>query len=97
MDACGLRGAEIDEQRRRHEALARSATHVERQATTIRLRFDDSLDRGLLDEMIRVERSCCPFFRIDYDENERRLSLAVNDPAMAPALEVIAERLGADR
>jgi hypothetical protein len=93
-NACSLRGAEIDEQRRRHEALGRSAAAVEREASAVHVRFDGTLDRGLLDEMIRVERRCCPFFRIDYDEGERRLSVAVDDPHMAPALEILAERLG---
>jgi hypothetical protein len=92
-DACSLQGAEIDEQRRRHEALGRSASAVEREATAIHVSFGESLDREVLDEMIRVERACCPFFLIDYDDAERRLSVAVDDPRMAPALDVIAERM----
>jgi hypothetical protein len=92
-DACSLQGAEIEEQRRRHEALGRSAAAVEREATAIHVRFGEALDRELLDEMIRVERDCCPFFLIEYDDAERCLSVAVDEPRMAPALDVIAERM----
>jgi hypothetical protein len=45
-------------------------------------------------EAVTVERGCCPFFVIEWDVGPRRLTIAVTDPADAPALEAIAEALG---
>ena len=94
-NACSLQGHEVEEQRRRHEALARSATGAVFDGEAVTVSFGESLDRALLDDMIAVERRCCPFFDIAYDEGTRLLRIGVRDPSMAPALDVIAERLGA--
>jgi hypothetical protein len=82
-------------QARRYEGVAPSVTGVERSPQAVRISFDAQVDRALLDELIEVERECCLFFRLDFDEHERALTVAVEQAEHAAALDVIAERAGA--
>ena len=60
----------------------------------MRVRFDASLDRDLLDDTVRIERACCPFFAIAFDERARRLTISVAGLDHAPALDALAWALG---
>jgi hypothetical protein len=56
--------------------------------------------RGVPDELIelvvRTERSCCPFFELDWAPAERRLRVAVSQTQDVPALDAIASALISD-
>ena len=54
-----------------------------------------SVDRDLVAELVDVERACCPFFDIGYDDSRNVLSIAVREREHVPALDVVAEALGA--
>jgi hypothetical protein len=51
--------------------------------------FAAAPDRGLLDTTIKVERGCCSFFALAYDEAARRLTVTVADPERRSALDAI--------
>lgn len=51
-----------------------------------------SLD--LVDELVAVERGCCPFFTLDWDAPSRRLAISVVTAADEPALAAIAAAFG---
>lgn len=87
LDLEGLR-----RQRERYRTIGRHAIASDRRHCVLEVDFDPDLDEGLLHEALRVERQCCPFFRLDYDPGRRRLSVSV-DPEHEPALAAIAYAL----
>jgi hypothetical protein len=84
LDAGGLR-AQADRYRR----LGATATRIERAGAALTGTFGPALDAALLHETIAVERQCCPFFAFDYDPARRRLSITVERPEQAPALDAL--------
>lgn len=93
--ACTLTPEAAERQEERFRVLSRSATGATRDGDAIRVAFDAGLDRATLDEAIAVERDCCPFFTLSYDEPARTLTVLVDDPAHRAALDTVAQRLGA--
>ena len=93
--ACALEGEEVDRQKQRHAEVGRSVSGVLFDGDSLKLDFDESLDRATLDELIAVEARCCPFFTMGYDERSRRLTVSVDGAEFRPALEAVAERLRA--
>jgi len=53
--------------------------------------FARDYDRAALDELIAVERECCPFFTFGFDEQCRRLVVGVVERDAAAALDAFAE------
>ena len=92
IPSCALDG----EGRRRQQArLARLGPQVERAVHTgssLEVVFAPGFDRAALEEVLAVERECCPFLGIDV--GERRLTIAVERDDDAPMLDVFAEALG---
>src|SRR5437868_12336015 len=91
--SCALDRVGLEEQRRRHRRLSPSVVQVTRQATVLGVDFAPGFDRRALDELIAVERECCPFFAFSFDERLRHLEIAVRDPDAAPALDAFADEL----
>jgi hypothetical protein len=60
-----------------------------RSGRTLVVEFVDGFDREVLDEMVATERECCPFFDLAFDEDSRRLTVAVREPEHEPALAAI--------
>jgi hypothetical protein len=88
--SCSLTKAGLESQRGRY---ARLASHVQRRdlaGSSLTVDFAEGFDRGTLDEAVAIERECCPFFEIRFDEDRRRLIVAVREPEHEPALEAIA-------
>jgi hypothetical protein len=95
--SCALDEAGVREQRARYALLAPSVTRLEREPGAVMIEFDEGLDRAALDEALAIERECCPFFRFDFDESERRLRTTVREAEQLPALDAIAHALGGAR
>ncbi len=91
---CALNGDARKQQLARYRRLAGSMTSVERTSAAMGVRFDASLDRDLLDDTVRIEHACCPFFAIAFDERARLLTISVAGPDHAPALDALAWALG---
>lgn len=88
LDLTGLRA-----QRDRYRALSRDVTTVNREPGQLEVQFGPELDHRLLDETIALERECCPFFRLDFDHDARRLIASVEQADQDPALDAIAAAL----
>jgi hypothetical protein len=86
---CGLDAAGLREQADRYRRLGAVASGTERVELKLTLQFAAAPEPALLEETIKVERGCCSFFEIAYDEPRRRLSLAVADPSRRAALDPI--------
>jgi hypothetical protein len=84
LDTAGMR-AQADRYRR----LGATATHVEREGAALVATFGSDLDEQLLDDAIAVEKDCCPFFVFSYEPTDRRLSITVERPDQAPALDAL--------
>jgi hypothetical protein len=95
VPSCALDDDGLRLQRERQARLAPSVAHVTRDGLTVSIVFAPGFDRGALEEMLAVERRCCPFFEFHLEEAERRLDVGVHDPQHTPALEALSWSLGA--
>ena len=89
LDPDGLRA-----QRERYRRLGRSLEGIERGPGSFTARFDETLEPGLAEETVAVERECCPFFALAFDAAERRLTVSVDEPEQRPALDALLFALG---
>jgi hypothetical protein len=94
--SCSLDSAALDEQLARYRLAGQGAVIVERGAQRAVVRISERVPVALVDELIAVERACCPFFELDWDAGRRRLTVAVPSERDLPALELILDALGAD-
>ncbi|MGI8410895.1 MAG: hypothetical protein ACR2QA_00040 [Solirubrobacteraceae bacterium] len=94
---CALDPVALAEQADRYRRLATAAHAIERRADRVLVTFEPTVDHELLNETIVTERRCCPFFTLDYDTSERRLSISIGDPLRRDALDAVlsAIRVGA--
>jgi hypothetical protein len=93
VPSCALDNEELRRQRARYGRLAPSVRDVKHRREALVVQFGPMLDDSLLEEVIAVERQCCPFFRFDYHERDRRLTVTVEDRTAQPALEALAAAL----
>ncbi|HEX8066521.1 MAG TPA: hypothetical protein VF520_08345 [Thermoleophilaceae bacterium] len=95
MASCSLSVDGLDGQRERYRRLGAQAASVERDGRTLAVDLAPGFDRPLLDELVAVERECCPFLAIEVDAARGRLTIAVGSDEEGPMLDLIAEALGA--
>jgi hypothetical protein len=91
--ACTLTPEEFRAQRARYAHVASAVEAGRREGDRVEVRLSPSLDAGVLEELIAVERECCPFFTLSYDASARILGIGVEDPRYSRALDPIAEAL----
>jgi hypothetical protein len=91
---CALDADGVRHQGARYARLAPSVMAAAREPRSLTLQFGPGLDRDLLEEALAVERRCCPFFTLEFDERARRLRASVSDAEHAAALDALAEALG---
>ena len=94
IPSCTLTDADLVRQAGRQRRLAPDVERATRDGDALEVRFRPGFDRAALDEMIAVERECCPFFTFAFDAEGRTLTIGVDDPAMAPALGALGHQLG---
>jgi hypothetical protein len=92
---CTIRPDQATPQAERWHELARTAVAIDRSAQSLTLSFGSDVPVDTIERVIAVESECCPFFVMTYDANARVLSLSVDEREHAPALDAIADRLGA--
>jgi hypothetical protein len=90
VPSCALDKAGVREQRGRFARLAPGVASVTREPEAVLISFREGFDRDALDGALEVERQCCPFFRFELDERDRRLRVTVQDADQLPALDAIA-------
>jgi hypothetical protein len=93
---CCLGEAELQAQVERYRETGRSAVTIERGPRRIELRLDRSVDPALVEELLAVERGCCPFFELEWEPDARRLAVSVGDGEHEGALAAVAAALGLD-
>ena len=93
IPSCALDEAGLADQRARYARLAASVTRIQRDADAVVIEFREEFDRQTLDETLAVERECCPFFRFEFDDSQRRLHATVREPEQLPALDAMAHAL----
>jgi hypothetical protein len=95
VPSCAADEEELARQAERQAELAPSVRRSEREGDAVVVEFDAGFARRALEELIEVERRCCPFFVFDFDEGGRRLEVRVRDREHLPALDAIAALLAA--
>lgn len=90
---CALDDAGRRQQQTRYARLAASVSRLDRTPAAVAVQFDEHLDRNLLEQALAVERECCPFFVLEFDEGRRHLRVTVREAEQRPALEAIAAAL----
>jgi hypothetical protein len=88
LDIQGLRS-----QQQRYRELGRHVTQATRRPQRLTIAFDAEIPVDLLEETVRVERACCPFFVIEPSSDLRSLTITVSDASQDPALDAIAHAL----
>ena len=95
IPTCALDAEGVGAQRARYARLAPNVERLKRDPQAVVIEFDADFDRQTLAEALAVERACCPFFLFDFDESERRLRATVRQTDQLPALDAMAQALGA--
>ena len=91
--SCSLSSDGRAAQLARYGALAPSVRGVARDERSLSVEFASDVDRAVLDELVAVERECCPFLEISVGAS--RLTIAVTSAEDAAMLDVFAEALAA--
>jgi hypothetical protein len=95
IPSCALTEEGVRAQRERMQRLGPTVADFRRDEDRITIEFRPDFDERLLDETLAVERECCPFFRFEFDERTRRLTVSVADLEHRNGLDALAYALGA--
>jgi hypothetical protein len=88
--SCALDEAGSRLQLQRYRRAGDGARVIERTSSRLVVELDPAVESQLVDELVAVERECCPFFTLDWEPDRHRLAVAVSEPEHEPALEAIA-------
>lgn len=91
--SCALDETALAEQLDRYRAVGRDSELVARDPRRIVVEVGPAVPGTLVDELVAVERACCPFFNLDWRPLERRLTVAVREAEHEQALSAIAATL----
>lgn len=92
--SCALEEAGLARQRERYRSAGAGARVLERSRRRLVLELSERADARQVEELVAIERECCPFFELSWQPAQRRLAVAVSREAEEPALEAIAFALG---
>lgn len=92
LDESGLRS-----QLERYRQIGRHARLLERTPRRLVAYIGERVETTLLTDAVSVERSCCPFFLIDWEPSQRRLTVSVSEATHEPALDALVFALDLQR
>jgi hypothetical protein len=95
--SCSLDEPGLTAQLARYRAVGEGATMIERGQRRLVIQLGDAASDAAVEELVAVERSCCPFFELEWKPRERRLLVGVSSADDEPALDAIAYALGLGR
>ena len=95
IPSCALDEPGLWAQRERYRQLAETLNRLDRTPERILVRFDERLDRELLEQTLETERGCCPFFVFAFNEPDNSLEIGVLSPDQLPALDALAAAFAA--
>ena len=87
---CALDEAGLRLQHERYRQAGEGARAVDRTPQRLVVEFDECVDSKLVDELVAIERECCPFFDLSWDADRRRLTISVSHAEHEPLLDAIA-------
>ena len=67
---------------------------LDRSARRLQLELREDVEVALVDELVAIERACCPYFTLAWQEEARLLTVSVSCVEDEPALAAIAAALG---
>jgi hypothetical protein len=88
--SCALDETGLRLQLERYRRAGTGARLVGRTGRRLAVDLDHDVDTKLVDELVTIERECCPFFTLDWEPDRRRLSVSVSQAEHEPALDAIA-------
>ena len=92
--SCALNRTDLAKQLDRYRTVGEGSAMIERDARRRVLRVSESVSTDVINELISVERGCCPFFDLRWQSATRRLVIAVTSSDHEPALDAISHALG---
>jgi hypothetical protein len=95
--SCSLDEDGLRRQLQRYREAGRGARALAIDSRSLLVELREGAPSELVEELIAVERECCPFFTLDWQPERRRLAVAVSTSEHEPALEAIAFALGLER
>jgi hypothetical protein len=90
---CALTETSLAEQLARYRNVGRDSVLLTQEPWRLVVAVGAEVPDALIDELIAVERGCCPFFELDWRQEPRRLTVSVRDAEQEPALSAIAAAL----
>jgi hypothetical protein len=95
--SCALDETGLGRQLERYRAAGAGARVMHRDRRKITIRVGDGAESTVIEELIAVERECCPFYTLEWDRLQRSLTVAVSTPDHEQALDAVAYALGVDQ
>ena len=88
--SCALDEAGLSKQYERYREVGLGARVLERCRRRLAVDLDERVDPKLVAELLAVERECCPFLELGWEQSAQRLTVAVSHAEHEPALDAIA-------
>jgi hypothetical protein len=92
--SCSLSRTGIEEQLSRYRELGQDARVLKRERRRLTIRLADGIADSLVEEIVEIERGCCPFFALTWDPSIRSLTVSIDTAEHEPALQEIGHALG---
>ena len=92
--SCSLNEDGLGKQLERYRVAGNGARVIEQHGRRLVIRVSDESPAAVIEELVGIERGCCPFFELDWNAGERRLAVAIAREEHEPALAAIAFALG---
>lgn len=94
---CALDEAGLRSQYERYRQAGEGARLADRTPRRLVVDLDEHVDTKVVDELLAIERECCPFFDLRWEADGRRLTVSVLHPEHETALEAIAFALNVEQ
>ena len=92
--SCALDQDGVGAQGARYRLAGEGAEVLERSPRRLLVRVGQQVEGRVIDELVAVERRCCPFFALAWEPAERRLEVSVSRREDEPALDAVILALG---
>ena len=90
---CSLTDEDLGAQLERYRQVGASSAVCVHEPRRLVISVGDAVPERLVDELVSVERSCCPFFELSWSTATHELSFSVRAAEHEPALAAVARAL----
>lgn len=94
MPSCALDDQDLRAQRERYRLVGEGARVVARDERRVVMDLAAQVDATVVEQLVAVERDCCPLFELSWDAGQKRLAIWVARHEDEPALLAIESALG---